>query len=79
MVLVHGGGADMRSWHHLTSRPPPEAGVFAPDVPGHGTERGFTYRPDVVADLAEHLVDSLERAEIRSPGLVGHSLGGAMP
>jgi pimeloyl-ACP methyl ester carboxylesterase len=70
-LLVHGGGADHRTWHaveaELTSR---GFRVIAPDLRGHGRSPRGDYTARALADdLCENLPSAAELA-------IGHSLGG---
>jgi pimeloyl-ACP methyl ester carboxylesterase len=70
LLLVHGWGADHRSWDEIAKLVEPWADVVAPDLAGHGEEaeeRGLTVDrlvDDLAADLSEPVV------------AVGHSMGG---
>ncbi|MFJ8819658.1 alpha/beta fold hydrolase [Amycolatopsis thermoflava] len=77
VVLIHGGGMDRRAWAHVIARLPRDVEVVAPDLPGHGSARAISYRADVVGDLAEHVIGSLD-VGISKPVVVGHSLGAAV-
>jgi pimeloyl-ACP methyl ester carboxylesterase len=70
LLLVHGWGADRRSWDEIAKLVRPWADVVAPDLAGHGElaeEQGLTIDllvDDLAADLSEPVV------------AVGHSMGG---
>jgi pimeloyl-ACP methyl ester carboxylesterase len=70
-LLIHGGGADHRTWHaveaELTAR---GYRVIAPDLRGHGRSPRGDYTPAALAeDLCENLPAGADLA-------IGHSLGG---
>ena len=74
MVFVHGAGLD-HSWFGLQSRYFGYHGynVLAVDLPGHGRSEG----PPIptIGGMAEWVFQALNQLEIRSAGVVGHSMG----
>lgn len=72
LLLVHGWGADRRSWARIAELVEPWADVIAPDLAGHGeraAEPGLTI-DRLVKDMAD-LVPPGEQVVA-----VGHSMGG---
>lgn len=74
VVLVHPLGADRRYWEGLRERLP-DRRLIAYDLPGHGG------RPPVggeyeIADLAEDLIELLDRLGLSAASIVGVSIGG---
>ena len=72
LLLVHGWGADRRSWDDIAELVEPWADVVAPDLAGHGEAAGD-------GELTiDRLVDDLATsADGGSPVVaVGHSMGG---
>lgn len=71
LLLVHGWGADRRSWDDIAELVQPWADVIAPDLAGHGEAAGGEL-------TIERLVDDL--ATLIAGGspvvAVGHSMGG---
>jgi pimeloyl-ACP methyl ester carboxylesterase len=71
LLLVHGWGADRRSWDDIAELVEPWADVLAPDLAGHGeapAEDGLTI---------DRLVDDLAALADGGPVVaVGHSMGG---
>jgi pimeloyl-ACP methyl ester carboxylesterase len=70
LLLVHGWGADRRSWDEIAKLVEPWADVVAPDLAGHGEqaeEHGLA-----VDRLADELAADLSDAAVA----VGHSMGG---
>jgi 3-oxoadipate enol-lactonase len=74
MVLMHGLGGSVNSFHPLISRFASKYTMLRFDFPGSGfsTSKSTPSIPQFVEDLSS-LLDSRERKE--SPILVGHSLG----
>jgi pimeloyl-ACP methyl ester carboxylesterase len=76
LLLVHGWGADRRSWDDIVALVSPWADVVSPDLAGHGERTGdcapgarFTV-DNLAADLATRISDG-ERVVA-----IGHSMGG---
>ena len=77
LVLLHGLTYDRRNWDPALAelrRIDPGRHVLTLDLPGHGQSR------DVRDFALEHVVgtvhDAVDAAELRSPVVVGHSVGG---
>jgi pimeloyl-ACP methyl ester carboxylesterase len=76
LLLLHGGGADARSWGPIIDRLSDFPRIEAVNLPGHGGEPGFHYDADVVSKMAD-LVSERTRQLVR-PHVIGHSMGGAV-
>lgn len=76
VVLIHGFGATLETWHDIYPGLSAEFSTVRLDLRGSG----FTSKPDDQKyspdDLAEFLIHFLERFGLRHVVLVGHSLGG---
>ncbi len=74
LVLVHGLAVSSRYWLPLARRLAGTHAVLAPDLPGHGRS-GTPPQPLGVPQLADALLEWLDRAEIERAPLVANSLG----
>jgi magnesium chelatase accessory protein len=78
VLLLHGTGASVHSWHRLMPVLAERCCVLAPDLPGHGFTKG---RPDGGLTL-DGIVDAIEtlltRADFQPDLVVGHSAGVAI-
>ena len=72
LLLVHGWGADRRSWDEIAKLVEPWADVLAPDLAGHGE------RTDDGELTVERLVDDLAGGLSEPVVAVGHSMGGQL-
>ena len=73
IVLLHGAGLNGRAWDPVRRLLEPRWRVVAPDLPGHGADRGHVY----TLKAATAQVAALARAVAPAPLiLVGDSLGG---
>jgi pimeloyl-ACP methyl ester carboxylesterase len=72
LLLVHGWGADRRSWDEIARLVEPWAEVIAPDLAGHGS------RADETGLTVERLVDELAAGLTEPVVAVGHSMGGQL-
>lgn len=75
IVLLHGIGDSAVDWQWIIPRLADRYRVYAIDWPGSGESTGFT-ADDIPAFFEEVLLGFLDAAGIRSPILVGNSLGG---
>lgn len=74
LLLVHGWGADRRSWTRIAELVEPWADVLAPDLAGHG-ERAADVAPGLTIDgLVKDLADLVPSGQ--QVVAVGHSMGG---
>ena len=79
LVLLHGLTFDRSLWRPALDelqRTDPGRRVLALDLPGHGASRAWP-RYDV-ASVAHGVHRAVEEAQLRSPVVVGHSIGGAI-
>ncbi|WP_415949440.1 alpha/beta fold hydrolase [Streptomyces sp. KLOTTS4A1] len=75
VVLVHGRGADRRSWTRIAAELSAEHRVFAVDLTGHGlSDWPGTYS---FAGFRDDLGAFLEALDLRGATVIGHSMGGA--
>jgi pimeloyl-ACP methyl ester carboxylesterase len=77
LVVVHGGGADARSWLRNIEVLAEKYTVYAPDLPGFGQSQpleGDYYIPEM-AEFVESFADSLG---LKYYYLMGHSVGGGV-
>lgn len=76
MVLLHGGGGDGTTWDGLAPEFAQRRTVYVPDLRGMGrSERTGPYSLDTMRD---DILALLDRIELDSAILVGHSLGGVI-
>lgn len=76
VLLLHGGGFDLRIWEHCAQALAPHHRVVSLDLPGHGRSTG-----PAVQDTADgaRLIDAVrERLDVQRWVFVGHSMGGAI-
>lgn len=77
VVILHGGGQFAATWTRVISQLVTDHRVIVPDLPGHGAsnvQEGVLDADRVLAWVGE----LLEATCPSPPGLVGHSLGGAI-
>jgi pimeloyl-ACP methyl ester carboxylesterase len=76
VLLLHGGGFDLRIWEHCARALAPRQRVVSLDLPGHGRSRGPAVHD--VSDAAQ-LIESVRAwLGVRRWIFVGHSMGGAI-
>lgn len=75
IVLLHGQPGDRSDWATVSAALPSRLRVRAPDRPGYHTS---PYPPGTIVDNARWLIGELDRAEIDSAVVVGHSYGGGI-
>ncbi len=75
ILLLHGWGANLKTFQHVHKFLEPHFKVYSIDFPGFGEshEPPETWS---VYDYADFLADFLKSFEIENPILVGHSFGG---
>jgi magnesium chelatase accessory protein len=78
LLLLHGSGASAHSWAGLLPVLALEAGVVAPDLPGHGFTRGGEGEKLSLAHVAQALQALLGELEVRPALVAGHSAGAAL-
>ncbi len=74
MVLLHGLNSSMRQWYAQRSYFKNAYRLIFIDLPGHG--RSFKAADLSIDALATDLAAVLEKLDVKSPVLYGHSLGG---
>lgn len=75
VVFLHGSGCDSADWQATLQRLPAGLRVVLADFRGHG-ESSVPAEPFTLEDLADDVLDLMERVCPRPAVLVGHSLGG---
>lgn len=81
IVLLHGGSHGSWCWRDFLpalNRAGHSGQVLALDMPGCGTKRRQANQTQSIADIAQHLVDEVAQANLNSPLLIGHSIGGIL-
>jgi pimeloyl-ACP methyl ester carboxylesterase len=79
LVLLHGLTFDRSLWRPALDelqRIDPGRRVLALDLPGHGASRGWPSYD--IASVAHAVHRAVEEAQLRSPVVVGHSIGGVI-
>lgn len=74
VVLVHGWGVSSSYFIPTAERLAVRFAVYAPDLPGHG-KSGTPAEPPDIGDLAQALLDWMDRAAIPRASVVGQSMG----
>ena len=75
VVLVHGVAVSSRYLVPLAEALAPRARVFVPDLPGYGRSDRPAGRDLTVPELADALLDWLDRVGLDRPHLLGNSFG----
>jgi pimeloyl-ACP methyl ester carboxylesterase len=77
VIFMHGAGQDHSNWQ-LPARWFAWHGhaVLAPDLPGHGRSEGPL--PESIPAMAQWIGRLMDAAKVKTAGLVGHSMGGAI-
>lgn len=78
LVLLHGIGSCAASWHELLPRLSAERRVLAWDAPGYAGSAPLPMDQPRAADYADAAAAWLAATDVRSPVLLGHSLGALM-
>ena len=78
VLLLHGTGASVHSWHRLMPRLAEHFDVMAPDLPGHAFTRGRIPGGQTLNGMAKALAALLERVSFTPDLVVGHSAGAAL-
>ena len=75
LLLLHGWGADSRSWSLVAGNLPQNLRVVIPDLPGFGASSipppSFT-----LSDYAAVVGNLIQKLQLKNPVLIGHSFGG---
>lgn len=75
VVLVHGVAVSSRYLLPLAERLAPRARVYVPDLPGYGLSDRPPGRDLDVPELADVLLDWMDRVGLERPHLIGNSFG----
>jgi len=77
VIFIHGAGQDHTNWQ-LPARWFAWNGyaALAPDLPGHGRSDGPPL--ETISDMAQWIGRLMDAANVKTAGLVGHSMGGAI-
>ena len=81
IVLLHGGSHGSWCWKDFRValvRAGYQGQVLALDMPGCGTKRGHANQTQSIADIAQILTDEVRQENLRTPLLIGHSIGGVL-
>ena len=78
LLLLHGSGASAHSWAGLLPVLALQAGVVAPDLPGHGFTRGGEGEKLSLVHVAQALQVLLDELQVRPALVAGHSAGAAL-
>jgi pimeloyl-ACP methyl ester carboxylesterase len=76
VLLLHGGGFDLRIWEHCAQALAPRQRAISVDLPGHGHSTGPAVHD--TADAARLIEALRERLAVERWIFVGHSMGGAI-
>lgn len=78
IILLHGFGEDSRVFDHLVPQLAAYGKVYAPDLPGSGSQHNHPLEPgyDSIEWLADWVYQQLEAQGIQKCVLLGHSMGG---
>jgi pyruvate dehydrogenase E2 component (dihydrolipoamide acetyltransferase) len=77
IVLIHGFGGDLDNWLFTIDALAEQATVYAFDLPGHGQSTKKIADP-TLRGLSQAVLAFMDKVEVGSAHLVGHSLGGAI-
>ena len=77
IVLLHSLGLDHELWRPVAARLRGRFRVIAPDIAGHGRERGDALMTSIAA-AADDIVAILNELGVASATIVGLSMGGAV-
>lgn len=75
LVLLHGFPFNHAIWNRLTEHLARDFRVYTPDLPGFG-ESAALDRPFTIDAVGNVMMDWLVENEIRTPVVLGHSMGG---
>lgn len=75
VLLLHGWGGQIESFHPVTQALAPHFRTTAMDFPGHG-QSGLPPQPWHVSDFLRCTLELMDRLELRCPHIVAHSFGG---
>jgi len=75
IVLLHGFPFDRSIWRFIHPQLEQEARIISPDLRGHG-KSPLVLEPYSIADIADDVVQLLNRLDITRAVIAGHSMGG---
>lgn len=75
LVFVHGYLGGGMQWTEQVKAFSEHFRVITPDLPGFGENHAMT-TPETIRELAQYVLDELDRLEVDRFHLVGHSMGG---
>src|ERR1041385_8521417 len=75
VVLIHGFCETHEIWNGFADQLAEKFLVLAPDLPGFG-ESAILQTPFSIADVASVVIEWIDQLNLKSPIVVGHSLGG---
>lgn len=78
LLLIHGTGASVHSWHALMPLLAEQFAVLAPDLPGHAFTKGRPRGGLTLGGITSALADLLEAEDFKPDVIVGHSAGAAI-
>ena len=76
VLLLHGFGADHGSWRPLVQHLPSSLPLVGVDLPQHGKSPALPV--ESLKDIADAVVNRLDKEGIRACHVLGHSLGGGV-
>ena len=77
LVLLHGFMENMSMWDKITKELSKDFRCILIDLPGHGKSQRLEEDEDItIAQMAVKIHDLLEKIEVDTAHLVGHSMGG---
>jgi len=75
VILIHGFCETHEIWNEITGELAIDYKVFCPDLPGFG-KSPLPEGPFSISDIANMVIEWIEKNKIHKPVVVGHSLGG---
>jgi pimeloyl-ACP methyl ester carboxylesterase len=77
ILFIHGAGSNGHTWHRQGEAIGEHHSAIALDLPGHGRSAGVEGL-STVADYADFVIAFLDKLQIKSTIILGHSMGGAI-
>jgi pimeloyl-ACP methyl ester carboxylesterase len=77
ILFIHGAGSNGHTWHRQGEAIGEYHSAIALDLPGHGRSAGVEGL-STVADYADFVIAFLDKLQIKSTIILGHSMGGAI-
>lgn len=75
LIMLHGWKQDVSSFHHVAQELKNHFTIWLIDLPGFGRSEN-PQKPFFVSDYAEIVREFINSQKLKSPNLLGHSLGG---